>query len=514
MRLRKALPAFVLLGAVAWILIMGKSIVIDESFLRRQLRAVPHVLEQRWQPSPTTVRTVASDYEQSTQGSPVAANDTASAATGSDTTQPHPNNTALPSTTTLSASNASATPSPARSGASRRNGTSGEYDSATPAPDLSGASKFDKAGRGLSRLTSKPPTVEADIKTSNGFERQARVASQHSGPAADIKTSKPDIKTAGLPLTSKPPKERQARVASQHSVGAGWEKAGNDSMGDVAVVSNPTQYATLEAAQALAVNHKLYAARWGFAYKTAKDCVRACNLSPGAWTKVAVLIEMLEKHAWALWMDGDSAVVDMEHDLRPWMRRMIAEDKFLAVRENHYDRVTWRNDSPVGMGGPIVNSGVLLLRRGPESGDFLGELMHMFHTQSNVKHHGWWEQFGINILLSRHSVARGVWVMHGKDAQEINGLMAFHGELAAHSFVAHNVNCRGQDNGRSHDLCSRQLQALACCGLASLSREHRMAHEADVHAACPAPKRLFDISALQGTVYQRIAPLKCAERWA
>jgi hypothetical protein len=234
-------------------------------------------------------------------------------------------------------------------------------------------------------------------------------------------------------------KERQARVASQHSVGAGWEKAvcatqsdrvgarsrlssspilafppilthndvtqGNDSTGDVAVVSNPTQYATLEAAQALAVNHKLYAARWGFAYKTAKDCVRACNLSPGAWTKVAVLIEMLEKHAWALWMDGDSAVVDMEHDLRPWMRRMIAEDKFLAVRENHYDRVTWRNDSPVGMGGPIVNSGVLLLRRGPESGDFLGELMHMFHTQSNVKHHGWWEQFGINILLSRHRPA-------------------------------------------------------------------------------------------------------------
>ena len=47
MRLRNALPAFVLLGAVAWILIMGKSIVIDESFLRRQLRAVPHVLEQR-----------------------------------------------------------------------------------------------------------------------------------------------------------------------------------------------------------------------------------------------------------------------------------------------------------------------------------------------------------------------------------------------------------------------------------------------------------------------------------
>lgn len=477
MRLRKALPAFVLLGAVAWILIMGKSIVIDESFLRRQLRAVPHVLEQRWQPSPTTVRTVASDYEQSTQGSPVAANDTASAATGSDTTQPHPNNTALPSTTTLSASNASATPSPARSGASRRNGTSGEYDSATPAPDLSGASKFDGTA-----------ALETLQKSSSGEARRG----------------------AWMALT----KERQARVASQHSVGAGWEKAGNDSMGDVAVVSNPTQYATLEAAQALAVNHKLYAARWGFAYKTAKDCVRACNLSPGAWTKVAVLIEMLEKHAWALWMDGDSAVVDMEHDLRPWMRRMIAEDKFLAARENHYDRVTWRNDSPVGMGGPIVNSGVLLLRRGPESGDFLGELMHMFHAQSNVKHHGWWEQFGINILLSRHSVARGVWVMHGKDAQEINGLMAFHGELAAHSFVAHNVNCRGQDNGRSHDLCSRQLQALACCGLASLSREHRMAHEADVHAACPAPKRLFDISALQGTVYQRIAPLKCAERWA
>jgi hypothetical protein len=100
---------------------------------------------------------------------------------------------------------------------------------------------------------------------------------------------------------------------------------------------------------------------------------------PPAWSKVLLLRELAAEHELLLWLDADLVIVDCSLDIAS----ELEPGRFLYLVE-HRTRE-----------GVVPNSGVMLLRGGPETVEFLDEV----YAQEDLIDHRWWENAAISRLL-------------------------------------------------------------------------------------------------------------------
>lgn len=100
---------------------------------------------------------------------------------------------------------------------------------------------------------------------------------------------------------------------------------------------------------------------------------------PAPWSKIVLLRSLIERYDLLLWLDADLVIVDRSVDLAV----ELEEDRFLYLAE-HATRE-----------GRMPNSGVMMLRSGEQTVDFLDEV----YAQEDLIHHRWWENAAICRLL-------------------------------------------------------------------------------------------------------------------
>jgi hypothetical protein len=100
---------------------------------------------------------------------------------------------------------------------------------------------------------------------------------------------------------------------------------------------------------------------------------------PAPWSKVKLLRRLAAEHELVLWLDADLVIVDGSTDIAS----ELEEKRFLYLVEHQTKE------------GRIPNSGVMLLRGGPETIAFLDEV----YAQDDLIDHRWWENAAISRLL-------------------------------------------------------------------------------------------------------------------
>jgi hypothetical protein len=121
-----------------------------------------------------------------------------------------------------------------------------------------------------------------------------------------------------------------------------------------------------------------YARRHGY-----EPCTRPprLRLRPPSWLKVTALLDALDLHEEALWLDADVVVVDGELDLAD----EVPADAWQALVRHHTPD------------GEVANGGVWLVRR-----PMRGPLEQLWQL-TRYLNHPWWEQAGLLDLLGyRH----------------------------------------------------------------------------------------------------------------
>jgi hypothetical protein len=98
---------------------------------------------------------------------------------------------------------------------------------------------------------------------------------------------------------------------------------------------------------------------------------------PAPWGKILLLQNLLKHYDTVLWVDADVLIVDESEDLPP-----LPADRFQALVEQRAS-------------GAVANTGVWLLRAGPDADAFLEQV---WQAPSGVSHR-WWEQASVMSLL-------------------------------------------------------------------------------------------------------------------
>ena len=120
-----------------------------------------------------------------------------------------------------------------------------------------------------------------------------------------------------------------------------------------------------------------YAMRHG--YELALSTETLDEARPAPWSKVLMLRNLAASFDALLWLDADLVVVDGSRDITA----ELEEDRFLYMVEHETKE------------GRMPNSGVMLLRGGAETIEFLEEV----YAQTDLLHHRWWENAAICRLL-------------------------------------------------------------------------------------------------------------------
>jgi hypothetical protein len=120
-----------------------------------------------------------------------------------------------------------------------------------------------------------------------------------------------------------------------------------------------------------------YAARHGYDLhlRTSADA----GGRPAPWAKIRLLQALQDRYDVLVWLDADLVVVDHARDLA----EELVPGRFLHLVEH------------ATAAGRMPNSGVLLLRTGPECTSFLADVW----AQEDLTHHRWWENAAICRLL-------------------------------------------------------------------------------------------------------------------
>ncbi|MFZ2049614.1 MAG: hypothetical protein WB698_10985 [Solirubrobacteraceae bacterium] len=120
-----------------------------------------------------------------------------------------------------------------------------------------------------------------------------------------------------------------------------------------------------------------YARRHGYDLRLHSEAVDASR--PAPWSKIKILRDLVERYELVVWLDADLVVVDARVDLAS----ELEEGKLLYLVEHR------------GPGWQMPNTGVMMLRGGPETAAFLDAVWEL---QQYVNHR-WWENAAVCELL-------------------------------------------------------------------------------------------------------------------
>ncbi len=132
-----------------------------------------------------------------------------------------------------------------------------------------------------------------------------------------------------------------------------------------------------------ASNHAAYARSHGYdhrVYRSGFDTAR-----PPAWSKIRFILRSLRGTDWVVWLDADTIITDPGRPLT----------RFISTR---HDLILARHQSPI----LHANTGVMFLRNRL----WIRFLLHHVYAQTQVIHHGWWEQMGLLVLLDGYHLPR------------------------------------------------------------------------------------------------------------
>lgn len=121
-----------------------------------------------------------------------------------------------------------------------------------------------------------------------------------------------------------------------------------------------------------------YAERHGYVYIEAHE---ADENRPPSWTKVQLLLDALQQHEMALWLDADVVIVQGCHD----MAQAVSEDAWQAMVIH-----------TVHLGfdmGVVPSCGVWLVRKPMQP------ILEQVWQMTQYLHHPWWEQAAMHELL-------------------------------------------------------------------------------------------------------------------
>jgi galactosyl transferase GMA12/MNN10 family len=100
---------------------------------------------------------------------------------------------------------------------------------------------------------------------------------------------------------------------------------------------------------------------------------------PGQWNKILLLRELVDRYDLVVWVDADAVIVDTGKDIAD----ELEDGRFLYLVEHCYD------------GLRVPNTGVLMLRSGPEAAALLDELWN----DTDFAEHRWHEQAALMLRL-------------------------------------------------------------------------------------------------------------------
>lgn len=120
-----------------------------------------------------------------------------------------------------------------------------------------------------------------------------------------------------------------------------------------------------------------YAARHGWELQLYSEV--ADHSRPVSWSRVVLLRRLAAEYDLLLWLDADLVIVDRSVDIA----EELEDGRFLYMVEHHTKE------------GRMPNAGVLMLRGGSETIDFLDEV----YAQEDLISHRWWENAAICRLL-------------------------------------------------------------------------------------------------------------------
>jgi hypothetical protein len=126
-----------------------------------------------------------------------------------------------------------------------------------------------------------------------------------------------------------------------------------------------------------------YAAAFGYELIVLHE--RLARGRPPAWDKVVLLHSLVEERELVVWVDCDALVLDRAPDIAG----ALDGNRFLHLVEHRTG------------GGRVPNTGVVALRGGARSANFLDEVW----AQRRFVHHRWWENAAVNHLLGYRNVA-------------------------------------------------------------------------------------------------------------
>jgi hypothetical protein len=120
-----------------------------------------------------------------------------------------------------------------------------------------------------------------------------------------------------------------------------------------------------------------YAARHGYALELRTESLDPER--PPPWSKIVLLRALAERYEVLVWLDADLVIVDRSLDIAS----ELEEGRFLYLVEHATKE------------GRMPNSGVMMLRGGEQTIDFLDEV----YAQEDLIEHRWWENAAICRLL-------------------------------------------------------------------------------------------------------------------
>jgi nucleotide-diphospho-sugar transferase len=100
---------------------------------------------------------------------------------------------------------------------------------------------------------------------------------------------------------------------------------------------------------------------------------------PPAWSKVAIIRELLDRYEHVVWIDADAVVVDFGRDIVD----ALAPGAALGLVEHHYD------------GNRFPNTGVMAIRSGDQARSFWSDVW----SRTEFIDHPWWENAAVCDLL-------------------------------------------------------------------------------------------------------------------
>jgi galactosyl transferase GMA12/MNN10 family len=120
-----------------------------------------------------------------------------------------------------------------------------------------------------------------------------------------------------------------------------------------------------------------YAARHGYALELRTESLDSER--PAPWSKIVLLRALAERYELLVWLDADLVIVDRSLDIAS----ELEAGRFLYLVEHATKE------------GRMPNSGVMMLRGGAQTVEFLDEV----YAQKDLIDHRWWENAAICRLL-------------------------------------------------------------------------------------------------------------------